>query len=253
MPTLKTEEFIFASLNERGNPPMGPEKVLEDLEYVLARCDVCVVQEFKWSMYWKMFKKVIEGKARHGWRSSPNTTMGMLFPNRGAQPIWWKSADWRKIRAKVWLLHKGEPGVSETRYLRAVLLENKTTGLRVWFWTTHFVVGGDYDEDSDLRQEMLAGDIEVMDEAMAYMSRWHKPIIGGLDANLTPHSDVWKSFSRILKKHNVYIIGAPGVEFILAIQGTRTEATLIALKPIPTTRLHTDHEVRRVRFNLRRA
>lgn len=240
----------FLGLNIKGTPAMPARAVAHDLRVAKRRASVVAVQEFKWPWYWRTLGRQLPAASSSAWRSSPNPLVGLARPVFGGQAVAWRGQLWRRRKTRRLLLHAGAAGISESRQLRAALLEDRNTELRAWFGTTHFVVGGDQTSDSLRRRNLLAEDLAQLDRFLAELTRTGDPVVFQLDANIRPRSEAYPKLRAILRRHRATIHGTHGVEFLFTINGTRT---LVEVKDdwiVPTSELRTDHEGRGITFRL---
>ena len=242
----------FLGLNIKGTPAMSARAVAHDLRAAKRHASVLALQEFKWPWYWRQLGRVLPARGKRPWEAYPTHELGLARPGFGAQAILWSSAEWRRIGSRRALLHEGEAGISETRWLRAALLADRQTGLHSWFGSTHFVVGGDRPEDGPIRQAMLGRDLDALDGFLALLTRDGHPVVFQLDANLRSSSgQTYQRFRAILKRHGAKLHGNPkGVEFLLSIDGDRTAVEVRRAWEVPTSELRTDHEGRGITFRL---
>ena len=246
---MRTDWFRFLGMNIKGTPSMRRAAVEADLNVARQKADVLVTQEFKWNWYYSAAKAVL-GRGETRWASSPNFNAGFLAPVFGAQSVKWKRDRFKRVRTRRALLHAGVAKVSESRWLRAALLEDRETGLKAWFGSTHFVVGGDEASDSPLRKRMLADNIEALDKFIAKLKRGGHAIFFQLDANIHPGTWAYTEFMRVMRKHGATIHGKHGVEFLFTIDGESVEVEVKRDWIVPTTVLNTDHEGRGVTARL---
>lgn len=241
-----TEEFRFAGLNIKGTPAMSAASVRHDLKVAKASADVLVFQEFRWEWYWAQLALVMNP----AWGTSPTTGLGRKRPTMGAQAALWKKSMWKRIEVRRVVLHDGVAKVSETRYIRAVLLEHKKTGLRCWFVTTHFVVKGDEKSDPELRQKIFAVDCQRTGAFLDKLIKTGEPIILQLDANVTYRSTRYPLFHNMVQKRNGRMHGTKGVEFLITFPGKNARVQVHDDWIIPTSKLKTDHEGRGITARL---
>lgn len=256
---LSTDSFRFLGANIKGTPAMSAQKVREDLKVLRSRTDLLVVQEFKWAWYWRQAASVLQqvlsrGEVVERWGISPGFAKGFKDSVAGAQACSWKRSAWKKIRTKVWLLHPSTPGISDDRYQRAVLLENRKTKQRVWIYTTHFAVGGDRKGAPSRNRQVLNLDISHMADALSYLRGTGHPVIGQLDANVNRTSEVYPRFEKVLDTHGARLHGEHGVEYLFTIDGTRTRVEVEKDWVVRTKEhggvLNTDHEGRGITARL---
>lgn len=245
---MRSRVFRFVGANIKGNPPMSADKVAADLATIEARADILVAQEFRWPWYWAQARRVLTQQEK--WRSFPPMSVGLAAPVFGGQPVMWRGSAFRRLDALVAPLHRGERKISETRYIRGVLLSDRTTALAVWAVGTHFVVSGDNDEDGPRRREILAHDIEQLNRFLAQLRTTGHPIVLQLDANIRPTSDAWPAFRRIIRRHGGTFHGDRGVEYLATFDGPKADVEVHTDYRIPAWRLNTDHEARGIRFRL---
>lgn len=250
---MKSKWRQAAFANIKGTPAMKAWKVAADLRKIKANCSVAGVVEFRWPWYWRKAASLLSKRPGKGlkWGSAPTYSDGLSRPVFGAQCMFWKRALWKRLDTMQRRLHKGHAGISEERRLRSVLLTDRESGLSCWFGTTHFVVGGDEKGDGPLRKQILReDDIPNLDDFLADMGKTGFPIIFGLDANIHPKSEAYRLFMEMLNRHGATVLGEHGVEFVFVIQGKTVQVEVGTPHRIPTTELHTDHEVRLLPFRL---
>lgn len=234
-------------MNIRGTPPMRASAVRHDVEVFLRNATAGGVQEFRWPWYWStLIAAFRRAKRQRGerWRSYPSTAVGLVRPVFAGQAILWRSDLYRQRAKRRWLLHKGERRISESRQLRAVLLEDRNTGLAEWVGTTHNVVGGDAPGDSPKRKGMLDQDLDVLELAFDHMTGTGHPVSFGLDANIHRGTAAYERLLRIVAKHGGTIHGQHGVEFTITLPGRDVVAETRRPWTIATNRIRTDHEGR---------
>ena len=240
---MHTRWFRFLGMNIKGTPSMRQSKVEHDLDIAKAKADVLVVQEFRWPWYFSAAKKVMSS-AEIAWGTSPGVNHGYVRPVAGAQGVMWLRERFKRLRTRHALAHAGVAGVSESRFLRACLLRDRETGIKGWFGTTHFVVGGDEFTDSNRRKAIMAGDLIALDKFLTGLKRGGHPILFQLDANIHKGSWAYAEFMRILRKHGATVHGEHGVEYLFTINGRKAQVEVRNDWIIPTSRLETDHEGR---------
>ena len=252
MDTITTAWHKFVGTNERGTPPMPRNKVLADLAYLVTTEDVdsFVVCEFKWDYYWEAAEDLLS----EDWKSSPPMKRGKRFPVVSAQAVFWRKDIYRKIRTRLSLAHLGVAGISETRFIRSVLLADVVTDLRHWELITHFVVGGDEEGDGEKRKKMLRKNIRRLDRHIAARKRSGQPIIGQLDANIHKGTWAYDELMEVFRKHDARVVGVHGVEYLFVIDGRTTKVEVkrdFDIKPKRNNGpLETDHEARGLIFRL---
>lgn len=251
---IRSEDQVAWGANIKGTPRMAAKKVREDLKTLREAGSVGVVQEFKHDYYWRIASGVFIKFFNKKWNTSPSAVRAFAHPVAGAQAVFWNRRIWKKITTRKLLLHRGAAGISEDRYLRAVLLEDRATGLRCWFGTTHFVVGGDRENDSKVRRNMLSGNIEKLDKFLRELEKSGYPIWFQLDANIGLHSAAYRPFKEMLDRHNATIHGEHGVEYTFTINSYESKIVVTRAFRINTKahggKMNTDHEVRLTRFHL---
>jgi len=250
----QTRWYRFLGMNIKGTPAMSADKVEHDLEVARSEAHVLVVQEFRWPWYWRVAKAVMAARTarwRDRWATSPGLAQGFAAPVRGAQAVLWVRGMFKRRRTWVRLLHKGRAGISESRFQRAVLLEDKATGLAFIAWTSHAVVRGDNREDPNVRESMLATDLTNIDGLLSTLKSSGFPIIGQADLNIYATSDARARLDRIMERHGATLHGnEAGVEYLFTIPGTRARVEVQDAWEVPTRRLFTDHEGRGITFRL---
>lgn len=246
---LRTAPHRFLGMNVRGTPSMSWRKVRHDLRVLKASSSVGVVQEFRWPWYWRQAAKVLQSKGSR-WASSPSLRAGLGYPISGAQAVFWDRRIWRRHGTLTQRLHAGQAGISEDRYLRSVLLEDKATGLRCWFGTTHFVVGGDRFTSEPQRLKLMEQDLRALDQYLGRLRVNNHPVIFQLDANIHTGTPVYKRLTALLEKHGARLHGDHGVEYLFSINGSKARVEPVNSWEIPVARLRTDHEARGMTFRL---
>lgn len=246
-----TDWFRFLGMNIRGTPAMPAEAVEHDLKVARERCDVLVVQEFRWPWYWKTARRVIgRGTRTNRWRSNPGYAKGLLAPVLGAQAILWKADRFKQVRNLRSLLHLGRAKISENRYLRASLLQDRSTGISFWAGSTHFVVGGDESSDPKLRRSILATDIKNLDAFLGRLVKSGHPVFMQLDANVRSTSETYDEFMAVMRKHGATLHGGLGIEYLLTIDGRETRVEVKGHWIVSTNAIRTDHEGRGITARL---
>jgi len=251
---IKTGIHVAFGANIRGTPRMSAPKVYEDLTTLRSIGDVGVVQEFKMDYYWRQAYRVLIKRTKGGWNTSPHYRKSFADPVLGAQAVFWNRRVWKKITTRKMLLHGETPGISNDRYLRATLLEDRETGLRCWFGTTHFVVGGDRANDEPKRRKMLKDNISRLDMFLKRLERTGDPIWFNLDANIAQNSEAFNRFDKMLRCHGARYVGEKGIEYTFVIDSYDTAIEVTGASRIRPKakggRLNTDHEARITRFRL---
>lgn len=248
---LASQLFRFVGANVRGTPAMIGQEVAEDLELLAGECSVLALQEFRHRWYWSKLRKALQSGANGSWSTFPGVLVGLARPTYSGQAIAWRRGMWRKLDKRRRRLHKGHKRISEPRQLRAVLLEDRTSGLAAWFGTTHFVVRGDMRLDPDKRRGIMRGDLAAFDLFLDDLVHTGHPGAIQLDANLTPHSTAaWEPFLAILRRHGCTIHGVRGVEYLITWPGRTTWLAVATDFDVPARELNTDHEARGIAFRL---
>ena len=254
---LESERRRFVGLNVKRT--LKRPAIEHDLDLVGQHAGVLAFQEFITRGHWSAFRRQL---GRFGWKSYPSVLVGLVRPVWSGQAIAWRRGLWRKIDTRRRRLHQGAAGISEPRQLRAVLLEDRTSGLAMWFGTTHFVVAGDQDEDGRLRRVMLLEDLVQLERFLEDLQHSGHAGAFQLDANLTASSDVWPAFQRLLRRRGCTMHGVRGVEYLITWQGTwqagddfrgqleRSGVDVETDTTIGTDELETDHEARGIVFRL---
>jgi len=240
----------FLGLNVRGTPAMRAAAVRHDLELALERASVVALQEFKWPWYWRTLSRAVTRRPARRWRAFPGFVRGLARPVFAGQTVVWRAHGWKRRDSRRRLLHAGAAGISESRQLRAVLLEDRDTGLRAWFGTTHFVVAGDESTDGPRRRAILEHDLEQLDAFLGELEATGYPVLFQLDANIRTSSDAWPAFRRLLKRRRARIHGPRGVEYLFTINGRRGRVDVLHDWIVPVRELRTDHEGRGITFRL---
>lgn len=261
----------FVGANIKGTPAMSADKVGDDVEVLRRTASIIVTQETRWTWYWRTIGKllaiVLQGRPRRRraaaaparWKTAPTIPRAIARPVRAGSAVMWKGRHWRRARTVVRKLHRGFAKISEARWLRAVLLVDWDTGLAVWAGTCHFVVRGDAADDPDLRQDILAGNLDKLDKLLDDLVATGHPVLFQLDANIGPSSSraTLTRLRRIIHEHGGQIIGRQGVEWLFVIDGRDTDVEVrgrgFEIRPKARGgRLNTDHEARGITFRLRR-
>lgn len=237
---------LFVGANIKGTPKMRRRKVAEDLRTLRANADLAVLQEFKWRTYWLALAANLTG-----WGSYPSAVKGLAAPVRGAQPITWRRAAWRRVGARVALLHEERAGISEDRYLRAVLVEDRATGLRCWHGGTHFVPGGDEADDDEVRRAMLDDNLDRFAAFLDDLAATGHPIVWHMDANVHAGTEAYRRLVQIVRHQGGRIVGEHGVEYLIVVHGERVHVAVdVAWRLRPGEVLNTDHEARGIAYRL---
>lgn len=269
MSRLVGQRFRLAHANIKGTPKMRAEYVRSDLEVLAERAGILALVEFRWSYYWtilgRVLKMTVAGDRRSSgprWRTFPGLARGIAAPVVGGQMFAWKADAWKRLKAKSWVLHLGAAAISETRWIRAVVLADRSVelALRMTLLVTHNVVGGDNRSDADRREGILATDIDRIVKAVKWAKRRGHPVVLMLDANIRASSDIYATFiRRVVAELGGEIVGREdGVEYVIVYQGengTRfvVDGTFEVQPKAHGGPLNTDHEVRGVTGHLERA
>jgi len=244
----RTTTRRFVGANIKGTPKMSRRKVAEDLRVLRRRADLVVLQEFKWRTYWLA---LIANLSASRWSSYPAAARGLAAPVRGAQGVVWRRSVWRRRGARVALLHKGRARISESRWLRAVLVEDRATALRCWHGGTHNVVGGDEPTDSPTRRGMLDDNLDRLAEFLDDLMRTGEPIAWHMDANVHRGTEAHERLVEIVRSRGGSIWGEHGVEYLFTIPSARSFVEVEAAWRIrPGDALNTDHEARGITYRL---
>lgn len=262
MTEIATPWLTFAGSNERGTPPMPGKSVRHDLKVLRDQTDSFALCEFKWDYYWEQAK----AEFRHGerdhngkrsvgvWGSSPSMDRGIVAPVFSAQPNFWDRGIFRRVKSKRALLHVGMAGISETRLIRASLLQHIATGLDHWEAVTHFVVGGDAATDSKRRKRILRKNIRRFAKFIGKLVKSGKAIIAQLDANIHKGTWAYTEFMKALAPYKPKFHGELGIEYLFTIDGRDTKIEVrrdFAIKPERYGgELKTDHEARAIVYRL---
>ena len=238
----------FVGANIKGTPKMPRRKVAEDLRVLRGRADLVVLQEFKWRTYWLALAANLRPSA---WATYPSLARGLAAPVRGGQGVVWRRETWRRVGSRVELLHAGRAKISESRWLRAVLVEDRATALRCWHGGTHNVVGGDEAGDSPTRRAMLAANLDRLAEFLDDLRRTGEPIVWHMDANVHKGTASHKRLVEIVRSRGGSFHGEHGVEYLFVIPSERTVVEVVSAWEIrPRVALHTDHEARGISYRL---
>lgn len=241
----------FAGANIKGTPAMKAWQVLHDLRVLQTHADVAVVQEFKWPWYWRAFHQLLGGR----WAATPTWRDGLGHPIVGAQPVFWRRQIFKRLETRMRILHNGRAGISDDRWLRAVLLAEKAAlTLAAWYAGTHNVVGADSAGDGEVRKRMLyQEDLPHLDEFLDDLLATGYAVVLELDANVHKGSAAYDDLLEIFRRHGGRIVGAHGVEYLVVFDGTKTKVQVLDDWIVPTTQLETDHESRGITYRVRSA
>lgn len=252
-PADRTEWFRVLGQNIKGTPAMKAWQVSHDLREVQANAHLVMVQEFRWPWYWRAARRVLgrARKARQRWGSTPDWGKGVAQPVLGGQAVMWRLSRFSLERTKVALAHAGVAKVSESRWWRGALLKVDETDLCLWAVSGHCVVGGDQDGDSQRRKDLLAGDLESLDQFLTEARASGFPGVIHFDGNIRPGGWAYPELRRILRKHGVQLIGpVTGVEYLGVWHSEGVRVEVESAFQVPTSRLFTDHEGRGGRIRL---
>lgn len=254
---LESERRRFVGANVKRT--LTRWQVRDDLAMIARhyKASVIALQEFQTRGHWLALRSALEG-----WKSYPSVLVGLARPSWSGQAIAWRHDQWRRLDKRRRELHQGAAGITETRQLRAVLLEDRRSGLACWFATTHFVVGGDQLTDGPVRRHLMAQDLTRLDKFIRELKATGHAGVLQLDANLTPASDAWATFQQLLRRRGCTIHGVRGVEYLITWQASwtpgpdgrgRNPAQMLRVSSDMTIgRLNTDHEARALDFRLER-
>ena len=224
---------------------MPPAKVREDLRTIKERANVFCVQEFTWPWYWNGAIAVLDlGGA---WGSYPGKVKGSTNAAIRAQALFWQRKIFTRKKGYVipaydFDMNTGK--IMRDRYVRAVLLEGKADKFTAWFLSTHFVVGGDRQNDELIRRKLMTQNIAALDKALTHLGNTGYPIMGELDANIHKGTWAYAEFMEMMTKHRAKFHGDLGVEYAFTINGKHGVFTHVDATIIPDVRLNTDHEAR---------
>lgn len=234
--------FTFGSANIKGTPAMTGAQARWDLRVARRHCTILVLQEFRHRHYWKAIADL-----KRNWASWPGYRAGRWWPNRAAGALMWRKRRFSKINQAVRILHEGVPKVSETRYLRAVLLREKSTGLHAWFGGCHFVVKGDRRGGPSANARILhQHDLPRFREFVSGLLASGHPVLWGMDANIHKHTQAHRDLLAIVDELGGTIIGEHGVEYLIHFPGRHARFKVESHGVVPAAKLHTDHEIRLV-------
>lgn len=242
----ETELFKFLGMNINDNPAMSMAKVASDLRVARTHCDVLVLQEFRWPWYWRELSRAMPHLPRLGWRTYPHTRVGKKRPTFSAQAVCWKDRDWKKIDTKTRLLHDGVARISESRYIRGVLLEHRATGLRCWFVTTHYVRGGDEARDPIRHRTILKLDLVRTEDFFIDLKKTGYPMLFQGDLNIHRNTQGYADLMRIVEKLDLRVHGHHGIEYLFSMNNTKAKVEIHGSWIVPTGQLFTPHEGRGV-------
>lgn len=250
---IETRWARFAGANIKGTPSMSAAKVAADIELLRRNCSVMVLQEFRWPWYWRTIAKSLGSDLLPGlgWRTAPGMAAGLRSPVFSAQAVAWRDSRWRRKEVRRRKLHDGMAKISETRWIRSALLEDRATQLECWFGTTHAVVKGDEPSDSPMRKAILDHDLMVMHSFLRQLKATGHPVIFQADLNVHPGTWAYRDLLSICKAVGARIVGEHGVEYLF-IMDQHSDVKVQVAKDwvIRPNRLNTDHEVRGMTFRL---
>jgi len=243
-----TPWYVFCGQNIKGTPHMPAAHAGHDIKVITKAADICVLQEFKWEDYWKAMTAELP---RDQWHMYPSREAGLANPVDGAQANLWRVDKFSVRNRSKEVLMPQEAGISETRWLRAVLLASKANpSLMAWYGTTHFVVGGDESKDEGKRKTILSRNIGRFDAFLSKLEQGGFPIIWELDANIHSNTNAFKEFDTVVRSHKGIYHGHQGVEYCVTFNNRFANVEVKKAWTIPTSELFTDHEGRLIQFRL---
>lgn len=243
---IRTTSRRFVGQNIKGTPKMSGRKVRADLKVLRANSDAFALQEFKWDSYWRLLGLLM---AAGVWRMWPGRKAGRHNPIRGAQALAWRRKLWRPGGQRHRLLMGGST-VSANRWLRAVLLVDRRTGLAAWHGTTHFVVGGDHKKAEWLRKQILQENLNRLRTFLQMLANTGQPIVFEIDANIHRDTEAYAQLWALVSHLGGTFHGERGVEYLFTIPGKTTKVVVQGSWAIPKHRLNTDHEGRGITYYL---
>lgn len=225
----------FVGQNIRATPAMRYKKVREDLRAIKeAGGSVYALQEMKWPWYWTALFRVF-GLPRpklKGWGRHPRSFMGA----RSAQPIVWRRKVYKLKKRKRKRLHGIAPGISLARFANAVLLEDRDTGLRCWYLSTHYIPGGSGTHGNRRRQRLWRRSVRRTEELLEELLDTGWPVLGSLDGNARG-----RIFSERIRGKKVYYIGERGIDYLILINNDKASVVIQGDGRINASDLNTDH------------
>lgn len=250
--TNRSPWLRFVGANIKGTPPMKAEAVAHDLRILLAVADVVGLVEFRHRWYWTTLRGLFARLKSARWRSFPRARRGILAPVWAGQALAWKRTVLRKRGTRTRWSHRGEKGISEDRRIRAVLLEELTSGLCCWFLILHNVVGGDRRGDGPKRKEMLTEeDLPALLDLLCDLRITGHPIVGQGDFNIADDSQAYGQLMDLFDATDATVHGEHGIEYLWTIPGRNgVEVEVKRDWIVPVDRLRTDHEGRGILFRL---
>lgn len=246
----RTRKYRFLGMNIKGTPAMKFRAVRHDMQVFEDECDLGVLQEFKWRWYWRVVNLLLPRKGKDRWRTFPSRGTAIKDPVYSAQACLWKGELFEFLQGRADVLHF-RSRLSNTRWMRAVKLRDRDTGIAFWMGTTHFTVGGDRGSGSEYARRVgLARDLRKFDLFLGRLVASGLPVLFQLDANIHKGTWAYTKFLQILRKHGARVHGEHGVEYLITVNGKRARVRVVKDGRIPTARLFTDHEGRWIDFYL---
>jgi hypothetical protein len=227
---------------------MPGRKVRHDLRQVRKHSAAYGLQEFRWEWYWRAMNLVM---AVGTWGMYPNRRAGFAKPIQGAQAVGWRRSLWKRVGAHVMTLMEASH-LTNARYLRAVLLEDRKTKMRCWHGSTHFLVGGDNAPAKSEKRRILATNIVKLHNFLTILMRTGDPIVFELDANIHKDTEAYQALRQVVHELGGTFHGVLGVEYMFTMPGKDTKVICEEEWVIPTKILFTDHEGRGMTYYLAR-
>ncbi len=231
---------------------MSAASVRNDLSKLKGKLDIIMLQEFRGTWYWRVLLTLMD----RNWRTYPSTRRSVRQPVKGGQAIAWRRKVVRKVRAfssPAFDFSLDNSGIMENRWINAVLLEDKMSGLRCWYISTHFVVGGDEASDGELRKLFLRQNIEALNDVLGKCLLSGHPVVLGLDANIHKNSQAYYRFMKVLRERGGRVVGTHGVEYLVVFDNEAADVIVDRAYEFQPKGLglKTDHEVRVIDHHLK--
>lgn len=258
---MKTQTHRFGGFNIKATPRMRAEYVRHDLGVVRNHTDVAVLQEMKWDYYWTAMRRALNQRSSR-WSTHPTLPIGAKHSVASAQPITWDRNAWRKCgQALNTRIHAGAAGISEDRYARAAPLADRLqSSLAMWAASSHFVVGGDKDNDGagnyHQREALLRKDLEKFKQFIRELQTTEVegqvlPIVFEGDLNINLHTWAYGVLMNHVHSLGGRIVGRHGIEYLLVFDAhSDVKVHVQDIFYVGTDRMYTDHEGRGMRFYL---
>lgn len=246
---VTTSQRTFAGANICGNPEMNKGAVRHDMKIIVAIAHVIGLQEFEWKPYWKLVFAWLSIK----WGSFPAARLGLTHPVQGAQGLLWRKRLYKQVQTYLHPLFDFKlphAGISDDRWIRAVLLEDIVTKLRCWYASTHFIVHGDDAKPGSERYKLMQQCLVALEDLIIFLQSTGEAFVIEFDGNIHQGTWAYRELMHIFEIHHCITHGDLGVEFLVTGAGDKTNVVVDRVFTIPTSRLKTDHEVRCINHHL---